>query len=215
MDCAAVNEQAIARLRRKLTPTPADGQIVFCRHNFSDGLPQFADGTFDGIVSGLALSYAESRDARGQYTDSAYKRLLAEAARVLKPHGQFVFSVNVPEPRFGRIFWRSLPAAWRIRRPMRVLLNALAMLRYGRWLKREARRGRFHFLPASILVQYLRAAGFGDLRVRLSYADQAYVIAARRLAAHDVPAPGCRDDRNRTLSQVREPLGSPVRPAAR
>jgi hypothetical protein len=56
------------------------------------------------------------------------------------------------------------------------------MQRYGDWLKREARRGRFHFLPLPQVAQMLERAGFRDFRARLSYADQAYLISAYKPA---------------------------------
>jgi ubiquinone/menaquinone biosynthesis C-methylase UbiE len=183
MDCAAVNGEAIDTLRQKLQPAAAPDRIRFVQGNFSEGLPQFAAGTLDGIVSGLAISYAESRDpVTGQFTEAAYDRLLAEMHRVLKPGGTLVFSVNVPDPRFWKIFWKSLRLAFRLSKPLRVLRNALRMQRYGRWLRREARRGRFHFFPLQEIVARLRRVGFQDLRYRLSYADQAYVVAAQRSA---------------------------------
>jgi hypothetical protein len=52
------------------------------------------------------------------------------------------------------------------------------MLRYGAWLKREARAGRFHYFPAPVVAAKLEAAGFGAVEHRLSYSDQAYVFRA-------------------------------------
>lgn len=179
LDCAAVNALAIDKLSGRLKPPPGPGQIRFVEGNFSDGLSQFQDGTFDGVVSGLAISYAEARDpATGAYTDAGYNHLLDELHRILKPAGKLVFSVNVPRPRFQRIFWKSLGVAFRLSKPGKVLSNAIRMLRYGRWLRREAKRGRFHFFPLPEIVARLQAAGFGDLKYRLSYAEQAYLISA-------------------------------------
>jgi ubiquinone/menaquinone biosynthesis C-methylase UbiE len=184
LDCAAANAEAISRLRKRLRPAATAEQIEFARGNFSDGLVGLPSASFDGVVSGLALSYAESKDpVSGRYTDAAYNRCLNEVCRVLKPEGQFVFSVNVPEPRFWRIFWRSLRIAFRLSKPAKVLINTLRMQRYGRWLRREAQRGRFHFLPLPEIKGRLQAAGFEVTGACLSYAGQAYVLAARKRAA--------------------------------
>lgn len=184
VDCNELNEQAIARLRRKLTPPATETQIRFQTGNFSEGLPQFPDASFDGIVSGLAISYAESRDpATGKYTDAAYRRLIEDLYRILKPGGRVVFSVNVPEPRFWKIFWKSLRFGLRVSKPAKSLVNAWKMQRYGGWLKREARRGRFHFLPIEEISAHLTRVGFKGLQHTLSYADQAYVVRASKTAA--------------------------------
>jgi hypothetical protein len=62
------------------------------------------------------------------------------------------------------------------------------MLRYGSWLKREARRGRFHYLPHEQVAEKLRAAGFGGVEHRLSFAGQAYVFRCRRPASVELSA---------------------------
>jgi ubiquinone/menaquinone biosynthesis C-methylase UbiE len=182
-DCAAANAEVLAKLCGKLRPQPRADQIVFAQGNFSDGLPHFPTGHFDGVVSGLAISYAESFDpVTGQYTDAGYNRLLAEMFRVLKPGGRLVFSVNVPAPRFWRILWRSLRLAFRLSKPLKVLVNGIRMQRYGRWLNREAKRGRFHFFALPEIEARLRQAGFGTARARLTYAEQAYLITAHKSA---------------------------------
>jgi SAM-dependent methyltransferase len=177
-DCAAANAAAYDRLRENLTPPPG-ARVRFLCHDFSRGLGPLADGEFDHAVSGLSISYAESSDpATGRWTTAAYDRVLAEVFRVLRPGGRFVFSVNVPDPSWGRVARFSLRAALRSPRPLRHLKRSWRMLWYGRWLKREARAGRFHYLPAGAVTGKLVAAGFTSVAHRLSYCDQAYVFRA-------------------------------------
>ena len=102
---------------------------------------------------------------------------------MLRPGGRFVFSVMVPEPRWGRVALAALGGVLRVRRPHRYLLKAWRMWTYGGWLTREARRGRFHFLPLETVVAKLGATGFTDVEHRLSYAGQSYVIRCRKPAA--------------------------------
>jgi len=181
MDVAAVNETAYENHRKTLTPPPSD-RLRFQTHDFSSGLGQLTDASFDAVVSGLSISYAESFDeVSGTWTTAAYDRLLAEVNRVLRPDGRFVFSVNVPEPAWGKVAWHSLSAFSLARkRPLRFLKKSWRMLRYGKWLKVEARKGRFHYLPADAVMAKLVAAGFVDIEWRLSYADQAFVFRARK-----------------------------------
>lgn len=175
LDCAAVNEETITRIAGD------SGRVRFIHADFSGGLATFADGHFDGVVSGLAIQYAESWDAvRGAWTTDAYDHLLAEVLRVLRPGGAFVFSVNVPEPAWYKVALRGWTALFRAPRPLRYAKNAYRMLRYGSWLKREARRGRFHYLPIHVIVDKLSATGFTGIEHRTSYAGQAFVIRCRR-----------------------------------
>ena len=178
LDCAAANVESYRQLRATLNPAPLD-RIQFVHHDFSSGLALFADHSFDHVVSGLSISYAESYDdASGKWTTAAYDRVLSEVRRVIRPGGRFVFSVNVPEPSWARVAWQSLPALFGSRRLGRSLKQGWRMLRYGRWLKREARTGRFHYLPAAEVSRRLADAGFVSIAHRLSYSDQAFIFRA-------------------------------------
>lgn len=178
VDCAAANAEAYARLRKELTPPPGE-RIQFQCHDFSGGLGLFPVYRFDHAVSGLSISYAEAQDpVTGQWTTAAYDHLLAEVRRVLKPGGRFVFSVNVPNPSWNRVALGSLAALFRTPRLLRHLKRSWRMMRYGAWLTREARSGRFHYLPAETVTAKLKAAGFATVEHRLSYSDQAYIFRA-------------------------------------
>lgn len=178
LDCAAVNERAFAKLRAELSPPPGD-RVRFECHDFSGGLGHLADRSFDHAVSGLSITYAESySEAEGRWTTAAYDRILAEVFRVLKPGGRFVFSVNVPEPAWWRVAAGSLGAFLAGGRPLRFLKRSARMMKYGAWLKREARVGRFHYLPAAEVAAKLAAAGFAGVDHRVSYSGQAFVFQA-------------------------------------
>jgi ubiquinone/menaquinone biosynthesis C-methylase UbiE len=180
VDCAATNDQAYQRLRETLLPPPGE-RIQFVCHNFSDGLGLFGTHAFDQVISGLSISYAESYDAAtGRSTTAAYDRVLAEVWRVLRPGGRFVFSVNVPEPSWGKVGLQSLSALCQTRRPIRFLKQSLRMMRYGKWLKQAARLGRFHYLAHQVITAKLLSAGFAEVAHRLSYANQAYIFQAQK-----------------------------------
>jgi ubiquinone/menaquinone biosynthesis C-methylase UbiE len=180
-DCAALNEKAYRILRQTVRPRCTRNQIRFLTADFSRGLPGWEDARFHGVVSGLAIQYAEAYcEATGQWTKDGYDLLLAEDCRVLRPGGRFIFSVNVPEPSWGRIAWRSLGGTFRARKPLRYLQKAWRIWRYGSWLRRESRRGRFHYLPREVIVRKLHLAGFDSIEQRLSFAGQAYLFRCRK-----------------------------------
>lgn len=182
LDVAAENAVAFERFKRTLTPPPGD-RIRFVCADFSAGLAAWPEGTFNGVVSGLSIQYAESySESLGRWTTEAYDRLLADVLRVLRPGGAFVFSVNVPEPAWGKVAVRSLAGVFAAPKPARYLGKSLRMMRYGGWLTREARLGRFHYLPADQITFKLGAAGFAGIGHSLSYAGQAYVFGCRRPA---------------------------------
>jgi SAM-dependent methyltransferase len=181
LDCAADNAIAFEQLRGRVSPTASDERIRFVHADFTSGLQHWKSGRFDGIVSGLAIQYAESFSEKlGRWTTEAYDRLLSEVQRLLRGGGWFVFSVNVPEPSYWRIALYSFWGAFEARKTVRYAEKAFRMWRYGAWLKREARNGRFHYLPLPTVVRKLKELGFGEIEHRLSFAGQAYVIRCQK-----------------------------------
>ena len=181
LDCAAVNAESYALIRGSVEPPPEPGQISFVAENFSGGLPDWQDEQFDGVVSGLSIQYAESYSPEHGWNTAAYDGLLRRVGALLKPGGSFVFSVNVPEPNWLKIGVQTIPSVFSAVRPLRYFKNVVRLIVYGRWIKLEARRGRFHYLPADQVAAKLAHAGFTAIQYRLSYARQAYVFRCRKL----------------------------------
>jgi len=183
LDCAAANERAFRRLRARMQPAAGPKQIRFVTCDFSTGLASWKGGQFDGAVSGMAIQYAESySEAKRVWTTDGYDRVLSETFRLLRPGGRFIFSVNVPNPKWSRVAFASVFGVLRAHRPFRYIKRACQMWNYGRWLKREASRGRFHYLPLSTVAEKLSAIGFTGIEHRLSYARQAFLIRCQKQA---------------------------------
>lgn len=178
VDCGEANDLKYQQLQESLMPRPGN-RLRFQCHNFSNGLQPFPDRCFDHAISGLSISYAESYDETTKtWNTLAYERLLREVFRILKPKGKFVFSVNVPEPSWLKVGLSSLGTVFSTGRPLRFLKSSWRMMRYGKWLKDEARKGRFHYFPADKIRAHLEAAGFRDIENGLSYVGQAYIFRA-------------------------------------
>ncbi len=181
LDCAADNALAFQELRGRARLADMDERIRFVHGDFSSGLRSWESGRFDGIVSGLSIQYAESYSQKlGRWTTEAYDRLLVNIRRLLRGGGSFVFSVNVPEPSFCKVALYSFWGAFDARRTVRYAEKAFRMWRYGAWLKREARQGRFHYLPLPTVVGKLKDIGFVDIEHRMTFAGQAYLIRCRK-----------------------------------
>jgi ubiquinone/menaquinone biosynthesis C-methylase UbiE len=177
LDCAEANQTVIAKLADKL----GTDRIRFHLADLSRGLPDFADDSIDGVTSGLAIQYAEHYcPQRGEWTRDSYQRILDEVNRVLRPGGRFIFSVNIPEPNWLKLSLTGALGMWTSGRPIKFLKNSYRMLRYGSWLKREARRGRFHYLPEATVRACLEKAGFVEIASRRSFAGLAYIFRACR-----------------------------------
>lgn len=180
MDCAAINAHAYEALRLRLTPPPGE-RLRFVCHDFSFGLGPFGNARFDHVVSGLSIAYAESFDeSTGRWSQAAYDGLLREVFRILRPGGRFVFSVNVPAPRWWRVILPSLGDTFRAGRPLQFLKRGLRMIRHARWLTGEAKSGRFHYLTTDTIMAKLKAVGFGQMAYRRTYAGQAFVFRAEK-----------------------------------
>lgn len=174
VDADVANARAFASLRAALQPTPTPACLRFVARSFSEGFADWPGAQFDGVVSGLALQYADDAGERD------FDVILAEVHRLLKPGGVFVFSVNVPSPAWNRVAMAALSNTFQQERPLRHLKHTWRMWTYGAWLTQETHTGRFHSLPLEAITCKLASLGFAMIEERLSYAQQAYLIRCRK-----------------------------------
>jgi len=140
-------------------------------------------GSFDLITAGLSVQYAQHWDMMTrQWTTKAYERVLQNVFSLLKPSGQFVFSVNVPHPDFSVIAKASVKEIftplWKF--PLRLFV-AIIMVRQGKQLTREADKRRFHYLPIDQVCHFLQTAGFQQINYTLTYRGLAWVVSCFRV----------------------------------
>lgn len=95
-----------------------------------------------------------------------------------------MFSVNVPQPKFSNIAkesWREIFLSWRF--PLNLLVSTI-MVWHGRWLAKQAKIGRFHYLPIEEVEKIILRIGFRDIQSRLTYAGLAWVVSCQKPLLH-------------------------------
>lgn len=178
LDCNPANEELIARRFEAIKPKPEPGQIRFILGDVSNSLYQFNNHEFDGVTAGLVLPYIENWDQGSQqWNDRAYLKVLLEIKRILKTGGQFVWTTDMPNPKFNRIFfasWREILTAG-LKLP-RALTSAYTLLKFSRWLVKSANQGRFHYHTIEQIKEDLRETGFHIKEIIPTYAGVAWAI---------------------------------------
>lgn len=177
LDCIAAHQSESVLKKLEGSTIQDRKKVDFLKGDLSQGLPQFSDGFFDGVLAGLSLSFAQSQDPlTGQFNDNAFRNIFQEIYRVLKPGGRLVFSIHIPEVDFGSILWRSIGLPGELTHPIRLFRNVCETISISRWVKEETARGRFHYLSIEALKALLHESGFPSIEWKKSLAEQAFVI---------------------------------------
>ena len=175
IDCAAANENAIRNVCDSVQPPPGE-RIVFQHFDFSE-------------VRRRSPPAPSRRRSPGWPSSTPSIGPTSRAAGPLMPTIDFCPKSGGPSSRAGDSFLgqHSEPGMAENRLVRRTGLLHLAgaagslpqrhrMLRYGKWLKSEASRGRFHYLPRETIADKLARAGFVRIGHRHSFAGQAYLF---------------------------------------
>lgn len=173
-------KQALKYAQRNLRKNFLISQINLIQADISSGLPFFMKNHFHLITAGLSIQYAQHWDGK-KWTKEAYKKAIANVFELLKPRGRFVFSVNVPNPDFSRIAKESKREIFlSLRFPLNILVSII-MLWQAKWLVKQAKVGRFHYLPIEEVIKILEESNFTNISYKLTYADLAWVISCQKL----------------------------------
>ncbi|MFA5113525.1 MAG: methyltransferase domain-containing protein [Candidatus Margulisiibacteriota bacterium] len=169
LDC----EKKMLEVARQASP-----RSDFFLGDLNDNLP-FADAAFTRIGSILVEGYLRN-DQRSR----------EENFRVLEPGGL----IAVVTPRRGASFFRVLAAEARQRKEERsVIANlrklplAVVAIIFGKIAELKAVIGDWHFYDRQPLIDAYRQAGFEIVACESVYADQAWLLIARKPARIDAP----------------------------
>lgn len=174
-----LTETMLEHLRRRLPaldPPMGEDKIELIQHDLSNKLP-FADGSFDGVIASLVLTYITHHE--GREGEDALKAVLEEVYRVLKPGGEFVWTTPKHKVNFARVF----AGSWReILNPKKYynLFYGPAILRYALEIQKKGKKGEYNFLPEERFFEMMRSVGFGNIRRELSFAGQALVFSCKK-----------------------------------
>lgn len=163
----------------KIKPPFVNVKFIHADISSQDWADPLETESFDLVTAGLSIQYAQHWDKQTrQWTTKAYERVLQNIFALLKPGGQFVCSVNVPNHDFSVIAKASVKEIftplWKF--PFRVFV-AIIMVRQGKQLTKEANNGRFLYLPIEQVCNFLKAVGFQQINYTLTYRGLAWVIS--------------------------------------
>jgi ubiquinone/menaquinone biosynthesis C-methylase UbiE len=165
------NETMLSQLRTRV-PSGVGVREIDLVHQ----LP-FENGSLDGVTANLVLSYVVHH--QGKFGNAAFRALLMDIHRSLKPGGTLVWSTPKLKVHFIMTFFASFHSIMRsdqrenIRYGWRILRQALR-------IEEKGRRGVYHFLSPGDLVRMLEEIGFKNIRVSRTMARQVNLIRCER-----------------------------------
>lgn len=167
--CAKHSTLLAARAKAAITWAERGVDVMYARANFDrigagEGereMPRFADGMFDVICCSLVLSYLVDPSI-----------VLAEFRRLLRPGGRLIVSSMKPHCDMSTIYrdFMDQGVSGTELESARNLLSAAGQIK----LKEE--QGYYVFYSGEQLADMLRAAGFRDTQMFVSFGDQAVVV---------------------------------------
>lgn len=153
-------------LARAVNKCPGVG---FCRADLEKPL-QFETSSFDAVTCSNVL-----------YTLREPEAAIREFRRILRPGGRLILTNPVPGCSPDKILQKhwNLGSAWDKLNLLAVLPQILLLFAFNRFLLTRDRRTQLYLPPPGELTQMLQSAGFAEVEVHPTYADQSWLVVAR------------------------------------
>lgn len=138
---------------------------------------KFDDNSLDGVTANLVLSYIPHYEL--EVGLDAFKKILQEIYRILKPDGTLLWS----SPKHKVKFWKVFVASWKnVFDPKNLnhIYYGPAILKQALRIQEKGRREVYHFLETEKLRQILSSIGFIDISFERSMAGQVDVIKCKK-----------------------------------
>jgi 1-acyl-sn-glycerol-3-phosphate acyltransferase len=132
---------------------------------------------FDGVTSNLVLPYVTYH--QGEIGKSAFKHLLRDIYKILRPDGIFVWSTPKKNVNFGRAFAKSWKAVLDPHNLSHMYYGP-AILMQALKIQHKGKTGLYSFLDTNELREILEEIGFKDITFARSMAGQVDIISCKK-----------------------------------
>lgn len=136
----------------------------------------FQNEYFDGIIANLVLSYIIIFDNKYVGKD-ALEMSLREIYRLLKYDGLFIWTTPIENVNFNKVFLASWRQVFNPFTPQYIYYGP-KILSYALKIQQKGKQGIYHFFTENDLNNIMSNIGFRNIKIKKTFADQAYLISA-------------------------------------
>lgn len=145
--------------------------------DLSKPLP-FENSSFDCILANLVLSYIIIFNNKF-VGPQALKETLKEIYRILKQNSLFIWTTPIENVNFNYVFLYSLKDVFNPLKPKNIYYGP-RILSYAKKIEKKGKKGLYHFLNSKDLYEMLDTIGYEDINIKKVFANQAYLISAKK-----------------------------------
>ncbi|MCK6462655.1 MAG: methyltransferase domain-containing protein [Candidatus Pacebacteria bacterium] len=137
----------------------------------------FENSRFDGVTANLVLPYIIHYDE--EVGIMAFKKIMAEIFRILKPGGQFIWSSPKKNVKFFKVFIASREKVFGFDNKEQLFYGP-ALLKQAMTIQDKGKRNIYHFMETEDLINILSETGFQEIKIEKAMAKQINVINCKK-----------------------------------